>query len=509
MKQFCTSGPVDKETCYYVQRPELMKEALDHIENWRYFTVSAPRQTGKTTFLNDIVDRIKDRYLPIFISFESYSNKNERDFLESLVEDMEISLLKIYGKSDIKIKIPNSVGNIKRMVREIYQETNKEIVLMIDEFEKLDNEKIISTFLHVIRSIYHDKKVYGLRSVVLISVGYLSGVLEDNASPFNIAEHLQVPYFTREQVYDLLGQHENESGQVFEKDVKELIWHNAGGQPGLTNALAYDLVNKKARNESVVTRVHFERSLNDFLRVYMDKNVANIINKAKKEEKLIKRILFEPEDIEFTIYDERINFLYLNGVIDNCDGRCCVRVPLYYKALYDRFKPQINGEKTYMATIEDTIRPYINPDGGLDLDKLLNRYVEYIKLRGAKMFEGRNYYEGVYQYNLDQFLSLYVQAADGRVYPETQVGGGRIDLLINLNNKEYLIEVKANITGNEYEKAKKQILEYINRKGLKDGWLVIYSNTIKDFEYITQEIDGVKLHIWFIKTKFESPSKVR
>ncbi|SHF10809.1 hypothetical protein SAMN02745164_01802, partial [Marinitoga hydrogenitolerans DSM 16785] len=74
--------------------------------------------------------------------------------------------------------------------------------------------------------------------------------------------------------------------------------------------------------------------------------------------------------------------------------------------------------------------------------------------------------------------------------------------------QEYLIEVKANITGNDYEKSKKQIKEYIKRKGLKAGWLVIYSDTIKDFEYITEEENGVKLHIWFIKTNFESPSKI-
>ncbi|KLO21566.1 hypothetical protein X275_08755 [Marinitoga sp. 1197] len=57
MRRFCTSGPVDKKTCYYIDRPDIMKEALDHIENWRYFTVSAPRQSGKTTLLNDIVEK--------------------------------------------------------------------------------------------------------------------------------------------------------------------------------------------------------------------------------------------------------------------------------------------------------------------------------------------------------------------------------------------------------------------------------------------------------------------
>ncbi|WP_254867732.1 AAA-like domain-containing protein [Marinitoga sp. 1154] len=84
MRRFCTSDPVDKKTCYYIDRPDIMKEALDHIENWRYFTVSAPRQSGKTTLLNDIVEKTKDKYLPIFISFESFGNiKTEEMFIKN------------------------------------------------------------------------------------------------------------------------------------------------------------------------------------------------------------------------------------------------------------------------------------------------------------------------------------------------------------------------------------------------------------------------------------------
>jgi len=513
MKRFCTSGPVDKETCYYVNREDIMEEALDHIENWRYFTVSAPRQTGKTTFLNDIVERVKDRYLAIFISFETYNFDKKESFLKSFIRDVSIKINRIYGK-DIEIEIPEEIDGIKDVIIELKNKLNKEIVLMIDEFERLNNSTIMNDFLHVLRSIYHDKKGYGLRSVVLISVNYLMRILSDNASPFNIVEHMNVPYFTREQVYDLLSQHEMESDQVFDPEVKELIWHNAAGQPGLTNALAYDLVMKKAKGERVVRVEHFDRTLNDFMRKYIDKNIANIIAKARQEKELIKKILFEPNEVNYTIYDERIKFLYLNGVIDECNGKCCVKVPLYYKALYARFKPEINGEKLYMASLEDTIRPYLNEDGSLDLNKLLNRYVRYIKERGGIMFKGRNYYEGVYQYNLDQFLTVYVEAADGKVYPETQVGGGRIDLLVNLNNREYLIEVKANITGSEYEKAKKQLIEYLQRKELKEGWLIVYSNQINDFKYEKEVIKTEKdkeviLHIWFIKTKFENPSKYK
>ncbi|APT76048.1 transcriptional regulator [Marinitoga sp. 1137] len=507
MRTFCTSGPVDKKTCYYVERPDIMEEALDHIENWRYFTVSAPRQSGKTTLLRDIVEKIKDKYLTIFISFESYEDKDKEDFLETLVMDINRSNKKIYGKK-MELIIPQKIDKIRNLIEELNEKSGKEIVLMIDEFEKLD-EKIMNEFLHVIRSMYHDKEIYGLRSVVLISVSYLSGILEDNASPFNIAEHMEVPYFTKEQVYDLLSQHEKETGQIFDEKVKELIWHNAAGQPGLTNGLAYDLVTKKAPGEKIITVEHFEKTLEDYMYVYIDKNIANILHKAEKEKELIMKILFEPGKVKFSIYDKRINFLYQHGVIDNCGGKCCVRVPLYYKALYTRFMPEINGEKNYMATINDTIKPYIKKDGSLDLNKLLERYTEYIKLRGAIMFKGRNYYEGVYQYNLDQFLSLYVEAAEGKVYPETQVGGGRIDLLINLNNREYLIEIKTNLTGNEYEKSKKQLVEYLKRSGLKEGWLVIYSDAIEDFKHEIEEIEGIKINVWFIKTNFESPSKVK
>ncbi|SHE30584.1 AAA-like domain-containing protein, partial [Marinitoga hydrogenitolerans DSM 16785] len=447
--------------------------------------------------------------LPIFISFESIGSiKTEREFIEYLNRKV-----KFYLKVSYNIQYENNkikkINELDEYIIDLYEKQKKEIILMIDEFEKLNNQELMNEFLHTIREIYHSRQGYKLRSVILISIGYLSGILEDNASPFNIAEHLEVPYFTKEQVYDLLSQHEKETGQIFDEKVKELIWHNAAGQPGLTNGLAYDLVMKKAKGEKIITEKHFEKTLYDYMRVYIDKNISNIINKAKKEKELMMKILFEPNNVEFNIYDENIKFLYLNGVIDNCEGICCVKVPLYYKALYARFKPQINGEKSQMKPFDESIKKYINKDGSLDLNKLMKRYIEYIKSRGAVMFKGRNYYEGVYQYNLDQFLSLYVEAADGKVYPETQIGGGRIDLLINLNNEEYLIEIKANIDEDQYEKSKKQIKEYIKRKGLKEGWLVIYSDTIKDFEYITEEENGIKLNIWFIKTNFENPSKAK
>ena len=505
MRRFCTTGPVDKDTCYYVERPVEMQKALEYIENYRYFTISAPRQTGKTTFLNDVRSRIKDKYLCVFLSFETYFINDKNEFLKAFVGDIKRSIKWDYGK-DLDIAIPENMEGIKELFERLYETEEKEIVLMIDEFELMNNSEVINSFLHVIRGIYHRRKEVKLRSVILISVGYLSGVLSDNASPFNIAEHLWLPYFTKEQVYDLLSQHENETGQKFDEQVKELIWHNAAGQPGLTNALAYDLVENKAKNEKIITKQHFDKTLYDFTYVYIDRNISNILAKAEKEQDLMLQILFDPKTVQFNVYDDRIKFLYLHGVIDNCDGVCCVKVPLYYKTLYAKFKPIINGEQKYMISFRENLNRYTD-ESGLKLNELLKKYDEYIKSRGAKMFKGQRLYEGAYQYNLDLFLRTYMDELGGEIHPEVEIGGGRVDLLLTYKGKKYIVEIKVDVTPKKYEEGKRQLLEYMGRSGLTEGWYVIFDSRIEETMYEQEEKEGKVLHIWWIKTKYESPSK--
>jgi hypothetical protein len=51
-----------------------------------------------------------------------------------------------------------------------------------------------------------------------VGVSNIVGVVQDNASPFNIADNLEVPYFTNEETAELLYMHEEETGQFFDPD---------------------------------------------------------------------------------------------------------------------------------------------------------------------------------------------------------------------------------------------------------------------------------------------------
>ncbi|NLH20322.1 MAG: transcriptional regulator, partial [Thermotogaceae bacterium] len=450
MRTFCTEGPVDPKLYYYVPRTALIAEGLKKVEQWRYFTIFAPRQSGKTTyfqFLIEAIKREKPDWLPVWVSFEAYGDIELSYFLSSLrdrilrgTELPEETVLDFYNMDDIALKL-----------REVARFQKKEWVIIVDEIEGLKNLKVLNGFLHLIRSIYHEKQAIGLRSVILTGVSNITGIIQDTASPFNIADQIQVPYFTREEVYDLLAQYERETGQLFEHPVKEGIYEQTLGQPGLVNALARDLVEKKCPNGEVVGMDAFYLTVDHFTRVYIDKNISNIVSKAKQHTEIMKEILFGKE-VPFNNYDETIKFLYVNGVIDDCDGAGCIPIPLYKKALYTCFKPLFNGEKEHFKSPIETYKKYVDERGLLDVTKLLWRYIAYVKNRGNIIFSQGKASEGVYHYNIDAFFSTYAEFADAKCFVETPVGGGRVDLLLLQAGKTDIIEIKR-YDADQYEKS--------------------------------------------------------
>ncbi|OPL18432.1 MAG: hypothetical protein AVO35_13365 [Candidatus Aegiribacteria sp. MLS_C] len=78
----------------------------------------------------------------------------------------------------------------------------------------------------------------GMRDLRDYLIKSKDGVDVNPGSPFNVKEDsASLSNFTREDVRTLIGQHEEETGQIFEEAAKELVWELARGQPWLTNAL--------------------------------------------------------------------------------------------------------------------------------------------------------------------------------------------------------------------------------------------------------------------------------
>jgi hypothetical protein len=366
----------------------------------------------------------------------------------------------------------------------------------------------LNAFLHTVRAVYHKRDRYHLRSVILVGVSNITGILQDTASPFNIADQIDIPYFTFEETADLLAQHTRETGQVFSPEVIQGIYDNTAGQPGLVNALARDLVEKRCPDIAEIGLEPFYKTLDAFMRVYVNKNISNVVNKARQYPEIMKQILFDGL-VTYTADDPALSFLQVNGVIDDCEGVCAIPVPIYKKRLYQAFKPLMNGNGE-MRHFKDPFvdeAVFLDDSGHLDMRRLLDRYALYISERGQVIFSGEKYREGIYHYNLDAFLASYAGVFGGSVFPEVPEGGGRVDLLVLQGRSRWIVEVKRFLNLRNLEQGKRQVAAYVRRTGQEEGYLVVFSDVHPEGSRGKELVDGVWVQWWILPVNVTPPSR--
>jgi len=511
MKTFCTEGPVDPVRNYFVSRKSLLKQGLAKVDDWRYFTLFAPRQSGKSTYFQFLVEYIRQEgrpYLPLWLSFEAYSDFDMADFISRLSHDLMLELETVEPERTVSSPFLKKLIDLSDWFRTLTAETGKEIVLIIDEMEGLSDLKTLNKFLHLIRFIYHKRRQFGLRSVILVGVSNITGILQDTASPFNIADQIDIPYFTFDETADLLAQHTRETGQVFLPEVIQGIYDNTAGQPGLVNALGRDLVEKRCPDMAEIGIESFYQTLDAFMRVYVDKNISNVVNKARQYPEIMMQVLFDGP-INFTAYDDRLSFLRVNGVIVDKAGQCAIPVPIYKKCLYQAFKPLLNGNSEVRHFKDPFVDEalFLDDSGHLDMRRLLDRYALYISERGQVIFSGEKYREGIYHYNLDAFLASYAGVFGGSVFPEVPEGGGRVDLLVLQGRNRWIVEVKRFLNLRNLEQGKRQLLTYVKRSGLAEGYLVVFSDVHPEGSRGEELVDGVRVHWWILPVNVIPPSR--
>ncbi|OQX79579.1 MAG: hypothetical protein B6D61_03300 [Bacteroidetes bacterium 4484_249] len=482
MRYFNTSGPNIQKEHYTIIRTGLINKGIKLVNGDRYFTIWAPRQTGKSTYFRQLAKKLeKKKYQVAHINFENYRNLPLSSFLKRLRLDL---------KKQWHIDFTNlNIGDVFLKIENI---TNKKCVLIIDEVEGINSE-YFGDFLHSIRNAYHSRENHCLKSVILVGVTNIVGVIQDNASPFNIADNLNVPYFTKEEVFELLQQHETETGQLFNEKVKQKIYRITAGQPGLVNGFAYKLV-EDFQDKKLLTYDDYLKVEKWYLNEAIDKNFSNILNKAKEERRFVERLLFTEDKIPFKIDRPSIKLLHTNGLIKKDENdNVTFWVPFYKKRLYDAFYPYTNGENKNI--VEDIYGPdFFKPDGELNIEKLISDYKSYVKKRGFKVFlekdEKGNYIgikESALIYSFETYIHAFISQVEGKIYREADTGLGKSDMILNINNKETLIETKVYYAYKQFETGKKQIAYYCHSLGLNKGIYLVFYKANKKYPETVKE----------------------
>ena len=495
MRQFNTSGPNIPAEHYTLPRLDWIEKGKELVHLKRYFTIWAPRQTGKSTYFRFLAEVLQQEgYKVCHVNFESFKEESKVDFLIRLNNALTNQWGMLFRETTLA-GVFEQIENLK----------DEKCVLIIDEVEGI-NPDFFGQFLHAIRNAYHSRNNHALKSVILVGVSNIVGVVKDNASPFNVTDNLNIPYFTDEETLELLNQHERETGQLFAPSVKAKISEITANQPGLVNGFAAKLVGNNPK-KSLIDYADYIVVENDYLKFSLDKNISNIINKGEKHRAFIENLLFTEEKIEFQIYRENIKELYVNGIImPDADGYITFRVPLYRKCLYKAFYPYTNGEAKRIGSTID-IDEYFSPEGDLYIEKVIENYKKYALRRKFKYFQEKNKHgeyvtlkEATLVYSFETYLNAFLSMVDGKTYLEAHTGVGRTDLIITVNNEEFVVEAKVYSDIVKFRKGKQQLAQYAKSLSLSSAiYLVFVESEVTNKTVIEEEkvIDDIliKTHL--------------
>ncbi|MCP5107214.1 MAG: ATP-binding protein [bacterium] len=511
MRRFSSYGPVDTEVHYYAPRQELIDTAYSQLvgdnpaKGGHFITIWAPRQTGKSWIMLQVLDRIeknyrirKDTNMPIDVV------KVDLDLPE---HDTDLNSITAKIAEDIFIELGKKnpgIDTLKQFPRLFTRDAlDNPLILIIDEFDALPKDAI-SRLTRVFRNIYMSRQKelkkpvnerrYLLHGLALIGIRGVLGIESDKGSPFNIQRSLHIPNLSYDEVKKMFQWYEKESGQKVEEDVITKLFTDTNGQPGLTcwfGELLTETYNKNkagpiAEEEWKYAYMYASGGL-------PNNNILNIIEKTQKEPYKTKALeLFQTDEkIEFRFDDKVLNFLYMNGVIDIDENREDMKLyarfacPFIQKRLFHNFSNEIFHQLGRLTDPFDDMADAITEDS-LNIPNIIKRYDKYLRKNREWLFKEAprrkdlRLFEAVYHFNLFRYLYDLLKTWKSGVFPEFPTGNGKIDIMIKHGGKLYGLELKSFTTEKAYKEALHQAAVYGRQLGLEEISAIFFVDYIDE-----------------------------
>jgi len=345
-RRFESSGFVNPKTAYYVPIENVTnadkEDMKTMVDNGRYFSIFAPRQSGKTTFFRIFSKELETNldYIFILMSFENCDDYDLKTFYHHIQNIMYKQLIK--RLETVRCNQLNIVRQFlnKHVLHDSYslyllfEKLNtiiikKKIVIFIDEFDGIPLREI-KNFLTTLRKLYQeykDQKEKALYSVGLIGIRNIAKLVVGGISPFNIADHIELPPFTFNNIKSLYKQYTQETNQPFSEKAIQKIFEQTQGQPWLVNRIG-NILTKKIKPE---TEDKIEvNDVDNAIQLLLKENNSHFDN--LKEKVLLYKETFKAinsQKIQYIPDDDAQSWLYQYGLIKEQNDIVIISNPIY------------------------------------------------------------------------------------------------------------------------------------------------------------------------------------
>jgi hypothetical protein len=490
-RYFNTTGPCFPEK-HYILPPEtrLIRAQLDrYIESELYWVLHAPRQTGKTTFLQSWMRKINacGEAVACYVSVERCQEFPAAENAIPMACEAAVAYAKTFLSEEKVPSIPDvSHGS---MLAKMLQDwaalvAPKPLVVLFDEVDVLQDQAMVS-FLRQLRGGFAMRGVgsfpvsvalVGMRDLRDYLVRSKDGAALNPGSPFNIKQDsASLGNFSRDDVHALAGQHSAETGQAFAADALDLVYDLTRGQPWLVNAILQKCVWQLCpRGETVgIAQIEEARELLIQERaVHLDSLAERLRDPRVK--RIVQTIMTGESDPSLTVGDDFRLTLDL-GLVTMDQGSPAIANPIYRETI-----ARVLSQGMQDAIPAPEFR-WLNADGSLDMEALLKEFQRFWR-RNSDLWEAKADYTEAFPHLLLMAFLQRVANGGGRIEREYAAGRGRMDIAILFGGIWSIIEIKLVHPGDgrdaAVEEGLKQICRYRDLIDSKaQAFLVVFDRT--------------------------------
>lgn len=501
-KKFNTAGVCIPSLHYMADTTDMIRQIIDdYIEQGEYFTINRARQFGKTTTLELLYQRLKEKYIVIDISFEAADEyfRSLGALAKGLIMDIS-ERLKAQGVPEILCReweIPVSeefpLRDFGRKITALCGKSDREVILTIDEVDKNADNQIFLSFLGLLREKYLKQKSgrdHTFKSVILAGVYdvknlklklHVPGESKYN-SPWNIAADFNINMsLTETGIERMLREYDRDYhvGMNIEYIARQLCCYTSG-YPFLVSRLCKILDEQIAGTEeypdkaSAWSKDGFQAAVKRIL--YESNTLFDDIRKKLDEypelSEMIYAILFIGKSIAYSpdnlVMDIGIRF----GILKCADEQIAVANRIFETRLYNYFlAEEMLGSGIAAASMQ--MKNQFVHGNKLDMELILRKFVEH--------------FTDIYADSTGKFIEengrrlflLYLKPiinGTGNYYIESRTRSmGRTDVVVDYLGQQYIIEMKI-YHGNEYHlRGESQLEGYLEDYHLQTGYMLSFN----------------------------------
>ncbi len=454
LRFFNTTGPCNPDDHYMLPPEDRLVGAQLHryISDKLYWVLHAPRQTGKTTFLQSWMREINSgtEAIACYVSVETCQGISEAErAIPTVCGAIRESAL------NTNLPVPNPAEEspfimLSSMLRNWAElVAPKPLIVLFDEVDVLQDEALIS-FLRQLRGGFASRGIgkfpvsialVGMRDLKDYITASKGGVAPNPGSPFNIKEDSAVlSNFHKADIVKLFAQRTAENGQQITEEALDYVYEQSQGQPWIVNSLFKRATMRVLEQENIetVTLAHVEEARQQM--VQARETHLDTLGERLRDPR-IRRVV-EPiitGDIDPTL--GRINqdvmlAIDLGLVKWTSESGLVISNPVYEEILTRHLN---SGYHDILPS--PTTWQWQKADGSIDMDKLLREFQKFWRRHSDVWEQKADYTEAFPHLLLMAFLQRVINGG-GHIEREYAAGRGRTDLTVEYKDYKYIIEIK-------------------------------------------------------------------